>query len=246
MCSSDLDAAGRLTSRREQGVAEGDPGASGDYAYDACGRLVLASDASGERTYAWDAAGRLTSERSGAGEVTYSWDAAGRLASREGPGGREDYSWDGRGDMVLSRFLKDGRVGFTSWSYDGLGRPALALGSEGAGRWSRDPVGAVCAGSGGEVLRDYASPGLEALVRRGPDGASERSAWGLSRVGVTTPGGRALVPHADWLGTERSWGSAADGSAAGWASLDEWGSELPGGRDAGASKIGRASCRERV
>jgi len=36
------------------GVAEGDPGASGDYAYDACGRLVLASDASGERTYAWD------------------------------------------------------------------------------------------------------------------------------------------------------------------------------------------------
>ena len=220
------DAAGRLTSRREQGVAEGDPGASGDYAYDACGRLVLASDASGERTYAWDAAGRLARERSGAGETSYSWDAAGRLASREGPGGREDYSYDGRGDMVLSRFLKDGSVGFTSWSYDGLGRPALALGSEGAGRWSRDPVGAVVSGSGGEVLRDYASPGLEALVRRGPDGASERSAWGLSRVGVTTPGGRALVPHADWLGTEHPWGSVADGPAVGWAHIDKWGVEL--------------------
>ena len=231
------DAAGRLTSRREQGVAEGDPGASGDYAYDACGRLISASDASGERTYAWDAAGRLARERTGAGETSYSWDAAGRLASKAGPGGREDYSWDGRGDMVLSRFLKDGRVGFTSWSYDGLGRPAMALGTEGAGRWSRDPVGAVCAGSGGEVLRDYASPGLEALVRRGPDGASERSAWGLSRVGVTASDGRALVPHTDWLGTERAWGSAADGSAAGWASLDEWGAELPGGRDAGVGGL---------
>ena len=94
-------------------------------------------------------------------------------------------------------------------------------------------LGCRRAGSGGEVLRDYASPGPGALVRRGPDGAPERSCWGLSRVGVTTLDGRTLVPHADWLGTERAWGSAADGSAAGWASLDEWGSELPGGRDAG-------------
>ena len=29
----------------------------------------------------------------------------------------------------------------------------------------------------------------------------------------------------------------ADGTAAGWASLDEWGSELPGGRDAGVGGL---------
>lgn len=91
------------------------------YAFDAAGRVIGRTDATGTASFERDELGRLVAEENGLGQrLGYSYDAMGNLASVSYPNGEQvAYSYDAAGSLTAV----DAPEGAYRYAYDALGRP---------------------------------------------------------------------------------------------------------------------------
>ena len=91
------------------------------YAYDAAGRRVSMTDATGTTRYAYDAAGRLLTTTDPEGEITAAaYDAAGQRTSLHYPSGLQvSFGYDLNGRLIS---LNDSRAGTAAYALDPDGR----------------------------------------------------------------------------------------------------------------------------
>jgi len=190
------DAAGQLI-RIDPSVA-GEPDIT--YTYDAAGRRIEMTDATGISGYTYDAAGRLTGQTDGSADtIGYDYDTLGRLTGLTYPGNETvTYAYDAAGQMTALTDWNDRTIAFT-WTLDGQldarvdpNGITYNLGYTAAGQTST-----IAAGTSSDnllgIAYDYDAAGQ--LVGRDitgtsiPDDNTEYNYDPLGQLAATMPGG---------------------------------------------------------